>query len=195
MQLKEIFLKQQTTSELQTLVQHCSDFFNAAQGNPLLKNLPTEYNTFHKVKVRHKNHITEIGETFNKAFQNEVYKISQRAVFANGPSSFARSTNEKYEPYYIFPINGFKYMYCTEVQASTLQYKQTFDALFEKFGNDKGQAIEILKDLLKYTYTSETLIEGIESGAEIIIYNIPFFYAIKQAVVNDYNKLLTFVHQ
>ncbi len=80
-------------------------------------------------------------------------------------------------------------MYSREVMNSGHEYKQVFDTLFEQFGEEKGN--EVITDLLRFTYTSNNLSEGIESGSEIIIYGIPYFYAYKVSAVQDYDILLS----
>ena len=53
-----------------------------------------------------------------------------------------------------------------------------------------NEADQIIADLLQYTYISDTLNEGIKSQAEIILYNIPFYYAVRANTI-DYGDLLT----
>jgi hypothetical protein len=81
-------------------------------------------------------------------------------------------------------------MYNTQVVDSNQDYKQAFDSMLEQF-NDNDQAIQILSDLLQYTYTGENLTEGLDHGAEIIMYNVPYYYAIRTTVVDSYDELLT----
>jgi hypothetical protein len=76
-----------------------------------------------------------------------------------------------------------------EISQSNIEYKQVFDALFEQFGNDKGQAVAVISDLLKYNYIKENLHEGLATDAEIVLYGIPHYYAVKCALVNDYAEL------
>lgn len=181
-----------TQEELLLLHERCSQFLGDAGDLPLLKNLPAEYEDFHKVKVRKrkpKDATKEFAETFNEAFETELRDLRERAVFANGSSSFEPTISSDLDIFYVFPIDGYKFMYSKEVENSSQDYKTVFDAIFEEFGSDKGN--ELITDLLKFSYTSEHLREGIEQGSEIIIYNIPYFYAIRVSTVNDYAHLLT----
>lgn len=183
---------------LRPLVANCHQFLEESKDLPLLKNLSVEYKDVQKVKVRQQKRTTAFSETFNQAFKREHTNIVQRAIFANGESSFIKplldSSSAAQEPFYIFPPNGYKFMYCKEVKNSTSEYRQVFDALFEQFGNEKEQATTIITDLLKFTYTKENLHEGISLGSEIIIYGVPYYFAVRASVVNTYNELLTSLH-
>jgi hypothetical protein len=132
-------------------------------------------------------------ETFNEAFEEKfnVSNLHQRAIFANGAKSFV--TNEGAEPFYVFPKNGYNFMYSPEVTNSNVEYKHTFEDLFEQFGEDNDNVATIIADLLQYTYTSTELSEGVTAGAEIILYNIPFYYAVKQSSVENYQSLLSLI--
>ena len=174
---------------LNTLKEQCSDFLQQSDNQPLLKSLPTQYNDFHKIKVRkRKFKQNTFTETFNDAFQSKWFSIRERAVFANGIKSYNSQHVYNQDDFYIFPIDGFKYIYSPEVQNSTQDYESVFDSIFEEFGSINGNAI--IADLLKFTYVSTNLNEGIEQGAEIIIYNIPYFFAIRCSQFNDYNEII-----
>lgn len=191
MYLNEIISTLEKRVSFEPLAKHCQQFLKESSRLPLLKSLSVEYNDLHKVKVRQRKNKNTFSETLNQAFQDEHTKIFQRAIFANGEKSFSLSENNV-EPFYIFPIDGYKFIYSKEVENSTSEYKQVFDALFEQFGNDNEQATTIITDLLKFTYTKENLSEGIELGSEIIIYNIPYYFAVRTSLVdNEYDKLLT----
>lgn len=193
MHLSEVFINDGDPSiDFSVVKRKCSQFLENSQGLPLLKNLPSSYTDLHKVKIRHKQNTSDVSETMNKAFENNYRNLYQRSLFCNGQLSFVAEHTD-HEPFYIFPVDGFRFVYCTEVQSSSVQYKDTFDTLLERFGNDKNQTIDILTDLLKHTYTDKYLHEGIDSGAEIIIYNIPCYYAVRCNVVEDYDHLLTFL--
>lgn len=189
MRINDLYQNTKSTKESHLLRTTCSQFFIESCRLPLLKNLARSYGDFDKVKVRkRKGESGDFTETFNEAFEKQHPGLRQRAIFSNGPSTFQPIYNENIEPFYVFPINGYKFMYSREVENSGQEYKQVFDTLFEEFGEEKGN--EVLTDLLRFTYTSNTLNEGIESGSEIIVYGIPYFYAIRASSVTDYNELL-----
>lgn len=191
MRVDDLFQSDDFREEIQYLAERCSEFFEESKGVPLLKNLPSEYGDFHRVKVRkrkkRKDDESHFAERFNDVFEHDVRDLRERAVFANGEESFEPADQDGLEPFYIFPIDGYHYMYCTEVENSSTDYKTVFDAIFEQFGSVKGN--EVVADLLKFTYTSTNLQEGIRQGAEIIIYNIPYFYAVRSSTVDDYEQL------
>lgn len=190
MHLTEVFTTDKDpTVDFSVIGRKCSQFIEESNDFPLVKHLPITYTDIQKVKIRHKHNKSEISETINKAFEQNFRNLCQRAVFCNGESLLEEYAD--LEPFYVFPINGYHYVYCTEVQSSSSQYKETFDALLEKFGNNKNETINIMSDLLKYTYKNTNLSEGIESGAEIIIYNIPCYYAIRASLTENYFDLLT----
>jgi len=191
MRINDIYEYTESTKEIEVLKKECGQFLSESEGNPLLKNLSISIHSFHKVKVRkRKNDTGEFTQTFNEAFESKHPGLRQRAIFANGLSSFRPVLDEKTQPCYIFPIDGYKFMYSREVENSGHEYKQVFETLFEQFGEEKGN--EVLTDLLRFTYTSENLSEGIESGSEIIIYGIPYFYAYDvSSAFNGYPGLLS----
>lgn len=197
MRVNDLLIPTEFYTQLQILTKQCSQFFAETEGRCLLKSLPTTYENFHKVKVRkrkkRKNDSKEFAETFNEAFEDELTQLRERAIFTNGVNSFERTPDRSLEPFYIFPIDGYKYMYSKEVENSSEDYKNVFSAIFSEFGYEKGN--EIAADLLKFSYTSTKLCEGIDSGAEIILFNIPYFYAIRQSFLEDYNDILETINK
>lgn len=176
MQLTEVLHKVKRNP----IPQECSMYLKESQGLPLLKNFPSHYKDFHKVKMRQRKKNDEFYKTFNEAFNNP--NLRQRSITVNGESSFI-SENNVMEPFYVFPINGYKYLYSLEVTNSKQDYRDAFELIVEIF-HDK----EIVEDLLKYSYISKNLKEGIEHGSEIIIYNIPYCYAVRAS--NNYQEIL-----
>jgi len=185
--LIERLLRQPDDSGYSLLSKQCSRFLNESEHLPLFKSLPSSYDDLQKVKVRYHKSNTAFSETFNEAFKQEQPKLRQRAVFVSGVVHISEDTNT--EPFYVFPTNNFKFMYSREVKNSNDSYQQAFDAILEQF-NNKEQADQIIADLLQYTYVSDNLNEGIKSEAEIILYNIPYYYAVRANTI-DYDELLT----
>ena len=169
------------------LKERCSQYIEESNSLPLLKNLSCKYSDLQKVKVRRKKG-EQFDETFNEAFGDKLRDLRQRAIFSNGEGSFI-TEGENLEPFYIFPINGYQFLYSKEVTNSCHSYKAMFDSVFETFGMDEGSGI--ITSVLRFNYTSENLIEGINSGAEIICYNVPFYYAVRKYSVDSYDQLLT----
>ena len=171
---------------LPTLTYECSEFLLASGGQPLLKNLPSYRDGFIKVKVRHqrKRNSDAFTENFNHAFADERSRLLQRSVFAHGEASFVPSTTPDLEPFYIFPVDGFRFMY-NPVAASTSQYKDTFDKLLTNVGDS---APELFQKLLQYDYVFDKLSEGITGGSEIIFYGIPYYFALRKTIIDDYKR-------
>lgn len=175
-------------TKISLIAERCSDYINESDGLPLYKSLSSTYNNFHKVKVRKRKDNADFTEIFNETFEDELHQLRERSVFASG-SSEQLPIAENEQAFYIFPIDGYRFMYSKEVRNSTHDYQTAFDAFFEEFGSEQGS--EMMSELFKFTYSSKNLSEGIEQGSEIILYNIPYFYAIKTSSVEQYDDLLT----
>lgn len=169
---------------LPTIINECSQFLVESGGLPLLKNLPKNKNGFIKVKVRHQKANCPFIKVFNDAFADERTNLLQRSIIAHGENGF-QSNNAELEPFYVFPIDGYRYMY--NPTASTRDYIESFNSLMEKLGDMGG---DILKDVLKRDYEFDNLQRGISSGSEIIIYGIPYYYALRKSLVDDYERFL-----
>ena len=190
MLIKDILSSAQSEDQYLSIVsEKCSRFIEESEGFPLLKNLPTSYNDVYKVKVRKQKKTNEVSESFNEAFKNQLTDLRQRSIFAY--ASYDLPIIEEQEMFYVFPIDGFKYMYNSKVTNSGEEYKEAIDKISEQFGNDNQEAIEIITELLQYTYTSTNLVEGLRKGAEVIVYSIPYYYAVRASIFEDYNQLLT----
>ena len=180
-----------STPKLYTINSVCSQFLTDSVGFPLYRSLPTTYNTFHKVKVRAKKLTSSlVGQAFNKAFENDYSNITQRSVFTH-PSP--QLVAEDAEPFYVFPINGFKFLYSKKVQNSSCDYAHVIDTIFEEFKD--GSAVDMASDLLKFSYTGINLIEGIAANAEVVVYGIPYYYAVRVDAYPDYQRLLSRIQQ
>lgn len=183
MKLDDLLLSKTEFSFIDVLKEYCYQFIYQSGGFPLLKNLPKQYEDFHKVKVR-KRKGDSVTNQFNEAFSEKLHHLRQRALFANGLNSLPESSQNDI-PFYIFPIDGYRFIYQTNVKNSNAQYQKSFDSILESLGNKKGS--EVISDMLQFSYVdNEKLSEGIESGAEIIIYNIPYFYALRTSSVDNY---------
>lgn len=169
---------------LPTIAYECSEFLKESGGKPLLKNLPKYSEGFIRVKVRTKKMTDDFIENFNLAFADEKPKLLQRAVFVQGESRFTPSTNSSFEPFYIFPIDGYKYMYNPHIH-TTDDYTHTFNTIINEVGVD---ALELFRKMLKYDYTFDKLEHGITSGSEIIIYDIPYYFALRKSIIDDYDS-------
>ena len=191
MKLNDLLLTTKEFSFQDLLRENCSQFIYQSKGLPLIKLLPVSYDDFQKVKLR-KRKGDKVAPQFNEAFIDNIYNLRQRALFAN--TKITEKIEEEVEPYFVFPINGYKFLYSNSVKNSNQDYKKSFDSILESMGNKKGS--EVISDMLQFTYIdNENLYEGIKSGAEIIIYNIPYFYSVKisnqQSYDNLYSSIIT----
>lgn len=188
MKFEQIFETDSIDPILARISVECKTFLRDSGDRPVFKTLPETYEDLRKVKVRKHKHKNKFSETFNEAFEHQVRDLRQRAVFANS----LEYSEEGKDLFYIFPKDGYKFMYSSEVKHSSRDYQQVFDSLFEQFDEEKAELL--IHDLLKFTYSSSNLIEGIDSEAEIIFYNIPYYYAARVTAF-DYHDLLSEIKQ
>lgn len=188
MKIKEI-LTHKSPNPFKSLKNEITHFLEDSKGLPLFKSLPRSYSNIHKVKVRLKKQHNSISETFNLAFDDKLKNLHQRAIFANSVPSIPIA--EDLENFYIFPINGYKFLYNSEIKNSTEEFKKSFNILQEQF--DLPTTHGLISDLLQYTYSSDNLFEGISSESEIIFYNVPYYYAIKCSGNDNYPAILTLI--
>lgn len=169
----------------------CSQFIAESNGLPLYRSLLIKGEHARRVKVRQRRTEGTISEVFNEAFKERSKNIYQRAIFATTePDQVTEST----EPFYVFPLNGYRFLYCKEVHKSNTGFQTAFDTIIEQFGDDGEQAAaEILQDLLTISYVDTNLNEGIFKGSEIIIYNTPSFIAVRCSSVGGYEEAIELI--
>jgi len=187
MRVNEIF-NNSVIPELGVIKSKCSQFLSEAGDFPLIKQLPQTYMDLQKVKVRKrkKKHSNKFTNTFNVAFKDQINNLRERAIFANS----AEVNTGLVESFYIFPVDGYKYLFSKEVKNSTKCYNAVFESILDQLG-DEQPSEDIFTELLKFNYVSEDLTDGIEAGAEIIIHSIPYYYALRESTVDAYTNLLT----
>lgn len=167
---------------LPTINTECSLFLLESQGKPLVKYLPSQGDGLRKIKVRKKKKNDEFNQTFNQSFFTEFNDIRNRAVFVNG----SQPTDSNMEAFYVFPIDGYRFMYSPEVFNSTELYKDTFDKLIQAAGKNNG--MQIFMEMLQLSYRYDNLPNAIDIGCEVIIYDISHYYAVRANLVDDYKK-------
>jgi hypothetical protein len=142
-----------------------------------------------RVKLRKRKSSDVVSELFSVVFNNKFKDIHYRSLFATGGhTDLDIKISKELLKYYIFPINGYKFLYSKEIQNSREDYKRAIDILLSEL--DDAQTEDIVKDLIKFNYTSNNLKDGIISGCEIMFYGIPAFYAIPCMNHFSYNTLL-----
>lgn len=162
------------------IVKHCSEFLNETH-LPLTRFLNRQ-EQFAKVKVRHKS-IDEAGKLFNSAFP-QFNMLYERSTWLNN------STNSNY---YVFPVNGYKYVYSKEINNFLEEYQKIVSTLTHEI--TENSAKQIISDLIRFNYVNNNITEGIHSNCEIVVYNIPFYYAINKNCAPDYESLLHFLRR
>lgn len=173
------------------VIRECSNFLVESKGNPLIKYLPKNGPDQRKIKVRKGKKPSTFDNLFNNVFIDHP-NLRQRCVFCNGVSGISKleqSEDESLDCFYIFPVDGFEFIYSPIVFDSSIQYKDTLQKFIEVMG--ECDAIETFSEVLKYDYTSSDLIEGIQTGCEIIVYSIPYYYAIRKSSVQNYSTLFS----
>lgn len=170
------------------IVRECSDFLHDSKGHPLIKFLSKEGPDSRKIKVRKRKSSSNFDESFNKVFINHP-DLRQRCVFANGERTFADPPDDAHEAFYIFPVNGFQFIYSPNVLNSSVQYKDTLEMFVEVMGC--VDAVAAFSEVLKYDYTSTKFAEGLSLGSEMILYGLPYYYAIRKSIINSYSTLFS----
>lgn len=174
-------------SQFAPIGENCHQFFEESGGFPMVKLLPKSYNDFRKVKIRKRNRNGSFVDSFNEAFEHEMHHLRERSLFANGDIHL--NADKTSEPFYVFPIDGYDFIYSKDVTNSSENYSSVFNEIFDQLGEATGE--RVFTELLKFNYTSTNLHEGLEVGSEIIVYGIPYYYAIRKTAINDYDNLLT----
>lgn len=173
----------------------CSQFLSDSDGHPLYKRLVPTYGNFSRVKIRYSPNKKQeaVIEAVDRAFKDKfgISDIHRRALFATSLIPTI-SEGDNLNNYYIFPVNGYQYLYNSEISTPENR-KQTFTDLFENFSNEITSCQEVISQLVDYSYTNTNLVNGIERGSEIIIFNIPHYFAINTNTVRSYDELLTFI--
>lgn len=144
-----------------------------------------------RIKVRfHKRH-DQFVEIFNNALLKKynTNNIHQRCIFANGPDSFTPAPGTT--PYYVFPIDGYKFLYSRGISDANEQLRETLETLSVAMENENDEVSRVMYDLLQYTYESTDLEQGIVEGCEIVVYNIPYYFAINAKHFPIYEQLIT----
>jgi len=174
-----------------SISRECSEFLRESNGHPLVKFLPKEGSDQRKLKVRKGKANSNFDISFNTVFSDHP-DLRQRCIFTNGIAGLSKaeeSSDPLFEAFYIFPSDGYKFIYSPNVFNSSIQYKETLEKFVEFLGADG--AIETFSDVLKYDYMSTDLASGISLGSEIILYGIQYYYALKMDSVKSYSTLFS----
>ncbi len=177
---------QDTDPNLLIIRESCSSFLADSLGMPLYKVQPATIDTFRRVKVRQRKDVDVVTEAFNSAFVDMAHSIRQRSIIVESMPPTITTPNTV--PVYVFPVNKFNFLYSTTVKNSAEVYDQLYETLCVN-DIETQSAMTIVVDLIRSTYTNDSLVEGIMSGSEIIIYNIPAYFTIRADLYEDYDAL------
>ena len=161
----------------------CSQYLNLlpTPDSWLMKPMKSNTGMSSKIKIRHKKVKAEYEAEINNVFSSEHQKLLQRCLIAY-TSNKSLNLNDDMTLYYVFPINGFKFMYNPIIDYSLQQYDDLLDKL-----NDMGSSKrDIFYNTIKLSFKSDSLIEANQNSCEIIFYNIPYYYAIQKEYFENF---------
>lgn len=168
-----------------SILKECGQFLTESNAKPLLRALPKNGDGFRKVKIRKKNKYNNpLEHYFDIAFLNKYREIRLRSMIVQ--TAVPVETPEEQELFYVFPIDDYKILYNRQVN-NYVAYAASLRPIIETLDS----AESLLVHLFEHTYESQSLEQAIDSGAEILIYDIPYYYAIRSSLYKDYNDVLT----
>jgi len=177
-------MKENLIKRIQT---ECTEFLSTANDLPLIKVRKINESNFKKVKVRTKTTADHFVGAFNEAFHDTYRNIHGRSIFCNG--KHAKATEDEFEEIYVFPINGFEYLFNPNIE-----FHEEYKKIYAKLNNsmEESDAERLLIDMIEYSYLNidTNFYEALFSQKEVIIYNIPYYYAVKRSKFLIYDDLL-----
>lgn len=171
---------------LENIKTECTEFLTHANNYPAIKAFNDHGKYLRKVKVRHKKNTIGFIRIVGDALQKEHQNIHIRSVIANGPHGY----HEGMQTHYIFPKNGFKFLYNPRINYHE-EYKASYMKLLGSNLSDQ-QALEMIEDSIKYSYISDdtSLENALKSKKEIIFYNMSYYYTVSSEKYFSYDELL-----
>lgn len=168
------------------LLKECSEFLEKSNGRPLYKVLPSTYGGFKKIKIRKKSkHKSEIEKYFDLAFYGIYKDLRLRSMLAHLKKPTVE-TPETHEVYYVFPKNGFKVIYNSEIG----DYENYIKELEDKVSKCENKDL-ILKELFSFSYNTVDFSDiDCYNDNDLLIYNIPYYYAIKGSLIDNYSEFV-----
>ena len=161
----------------QIVKSECSDFIYESHGLPLYKSLPSTYGEMKRVKVRFQKPRDVTSEIFENVFgESRPGGFKERSVIAYPSPPILK---EGHELFYVFPTDGFKFIYSPMIKDSITDLGGVVNTLMTQL--DIVESTSIAADLLKYSYQCDNLVEGILSDSEIIIHDMSNFIVVRVA--------------
>lgn len=169
-----------------SILKDCSEFLSKAGNNPLYKLLPTGGEGFRKIKIRKKNrHEHSFERYFDMAFGHQYKDLRLRSMIAQ--SKTPDNNNPLLEPFYVFPINGFRILYNQQIEDYN-SYIKTLEGILQNTGSME----QLLKNLFEYAYVEGEIVDAIKSGSDILIYDIPYYYAVRKSLIRSYDNFISY---
>lgn len=162
---------------------NCQQFLEESENHPLVKYCSRDYPDVHRVKVRKRKPKDNFSNAFNEVFYESYPSLRERSIIINS----VQSNNT--EPFFVFPSDGFKFIYSPMVKDSKMQYGNAFDDITSTLSEDGGK--EVFQEMISYVYTDDSLQNAIVESSEIIVYNIPYFYVVRCNI--EYDKILGYI--
>lgn len=155
------------------IMKECSSYLNQYEGPPFIKWIPNsaaDDRTILKIKLRHRKNHSTFDDYFNYALSKKG--LRQKALFIkNDPENNS-------SPYFIIPPNGYQTLYSSMVHDSKELEEKLFKPLLTL--NCVETIKSLFKEVLELHYTDTDPSQAIVQNREVILYNVPYVYAIKQ---------------
>lgn len=158
------------------LLVDCSQFLRSSK-YPLYKAFPTYYPDIKKVKVRQKKRTDPIKDALSNAFKHKTKEIGKKAVFTCTDPDKCEIADGM-ELFYAIPISGYKFLYNEQVSGTSLRHQQVFNDVLSSV-KDECTTKQLLAEVFNYSYKDDSLEEACESKSDVILYNVPYFYAVR----------------
>jgi hypothetical protein len=127
---------------------------------------------FTKVKVRVNKQKDEFIKRINDAFEDKRHEFYGSSIFAYSNESLLTKESNR-EPFYVFPIDGYKFVY--NPQISNLKEELNVPELED-----------MVEDIVNVSYKTDPLNEALDQDCEILVYNVPYYYAVRKSLVENY---------
>jgi hypothetical protein len=150
-----------------SILLECSDFLSDSNNIPMYKHLPDNKDQ-DKVKIRLKSKIEPYYNHIDKGLNFKNFNNRSLKCYMDIGKPIPG-----YIPYYIFIPDGFQFIYTIDNRTIDLA------SIFLELSNKLDNSGDTFEELLKYYYNFKKLETGLKSNAEIIFYDIPYYYCIK----------------
>jgi len=175
MKFVQLYQKSENTLMESTISDSCSTFIRESEGKPVFKILP-HVSLYERIKIRVKNQNNPLSSVRDAAFNFKKFDNRALEVLTHKPP-------KDFGLYYIFPVNGYKFAYNTKVDDMISKCESMGDVLHDH---------DTITEVLKYSYSIENLVNGLEHANKINFFNIPYYFAVNASLSYDelYGRLI-----